>query len=674
MSGGDQGIARNGSALVGVGRMGCADRDEAAAANADFFGRHAQNDTAPRRRPRTVYFGSEMNRWTGSSGTARALGRLGPGWVRFWAVVVASGILAGALLMHSGKPRVSAAAPSQTAKHVAGADPIAEVPRPRRSTTTRQLALSPGKRSVAGVSGMVVSVNAEATRIGIQLLQSGGNAVDAAVGVALGLAVTHPSAGNIGGGGFALVRLANGETLALDFRESSPATLDRERFARMIRNQGEGRDSVAIPGSVAGLFELASRLGRLPFASLVEPARQLAATGHRVSIREAAAIRTAWPRLKRHPLTRQRYGIGGEQPVPEGSWLKLPALAATLSRLATEGRAGFYSGPVAASIVASLGPDPQIREADLASYRAIWRQPLEIAYRGTKVSIVPPPSAGGVALATSLTLLSAYDPATLRRGSAEHAHLLLEIMRRAQADRIYGVVDPDIYPAAQAHASLAQLLAPERWPTRCPIDPNHASLNERVVEADEPQRNMEHTTHLAVVDSSGMAVSLTTTLSSGFGSKVMTDSGIILNNALASFSGKGLNQPLPNRRTTSSMAPSMVEDSLGLRLVVGSPGGDTIPSTLLQLLNSLIDYSVPLDDAVDAPRLHQSVAPHGQARMESARPIPVGLQRDLIRRGHRFVNPTAVFGHANSIAVIDGHLYGYVDPREGGLALGWTAE
>jgi gamma-glutamyltranspeptidase / glutathione hydrolase len=588
--------------------------------------------------------------------------------------VASSGIVAFALLLHSSRPRLAAVSPPQIPKLEASAAPSAEVSRPRQSTATRELTLSPGKRSVEGVSGMVVSVNGEATRIGIELLKSGGNAVDAAVGVAFGLAVTHPSAGNLGGGGFALVRQANGQTFALDFRESSPAHLDRERFARMIRGHGEGRDSVAIPGSVAGLFELATRFGRLPLASLVEPARQLAARGHRVSVREATAIRTAWPKLKRHPLLRRLYGIGGEEPLPEGSWLKLPALAATLTRLATEGRAGFYSGPVATSIVASLEPDPQIREADLANYRAIWRQPLAIPYHGTLVSIVPPPSAGGVALAASLTMLSAYDPTTLRRGSAEHAHLLLEIMRRAQADRVYGVVDPDVYTPAQRHATLAQLLAPERWRTRCPIDPNHATPNERVVENQDPLPNMEHTTHLAVVDSSGMAVSLTTTLSSGFGSKVMTDSGIILNNALASFSGSGQNQPLPLRRTTSSMAPSMVEDSLGLRLVVGTPGGDTIPSTLLQLLNALVDYSVPLDEAVDSPRLHQSVAPRGEARMESARPIPVGLQRDLIRLGHRFVSPSAVFGHANSIAVIGGRFYGYVDPREGGLALGWTAE
>jgi gamma-glutamyltranspeptidase / glutathione hydrolase len=556
----------------------------------------------------------------------------------------------------------------------AGPKQTAELHNARHVAASRRLVVTPGKRSVAGMSGMVVSVNAEASRVGVELLKLGGNAVDAIVAVALVLAVTHPSAGNIGGGGFALVHLANGETLALDFRESSPERLDRQRYAEMMRAGGEGPDSVAIPGTVAGLFELATRFGRLPFATLVEPARRLAESGHRVSTREAMAIRSAWPKLRHEPLARRLYGRNTQQPIQAGSWLKLPQLASSLARLQAAGRDGFYKGPVAASVVASLGQDPQIGETDLAAYRAVWRQPLEIPYRDLRVLIMPPPSAGGVALATGLLMLSAYDPSTMRRGSTPHAHLLLEIMRRAQADRVYGVVDPDVFSEAQREASLNHLLAPQRWLERCPIDPDRATPNQQIVEHQAPVTEMEHTTHLAVTDNQGMAVSLTTTLSSGFGSKVITDTGVVLNNALASFSGNGQNQPLPHRRTTSSMAPTMVEDALGLRLILGTPGGDTIPSTLLQLLNSLIDYSIPLDQAVDAPRLHQSIAPGGQARLERSRPIPLPLQRGLGQLGHQFVNPTSVMGHANSIAVVDRRFFGYVDPREGGLALGWKGE
>jgi gamma-glutamyltranspeptidase / glutathione hydrolase len=567
----------------------------------------------------------------------------------------------------------AAAAPEQSSAGARNLDePARTIAAIKRPTPTRQLAVSPGKRSVSANSGMVVSVNAEATRIGVDLLKSGGNAVDAAVAVALALAVTHPSAGNIGGGGFALVHLPSGENRALDFRESSPARLERSRFTAMVRGDGRGPDSVAIPGSVAGLFELATQLGSLPFATLVEPAKRLAEKGHRISKREATAIRVAWPKLRENSIFRRTYGTSGKMPRSAGDWLKLPSLAATLERVQAEGRDGFYAGAVATSIVTSLGPEPQIRQTDLASYRAIWREPVELIYRGLRVSIMPPPSAGGVALASSLAMLSEYEPSTLQRGSVAHAHLLLEIMRRAQADRVYGVTDPDQLTLEQNAENVANALDPTRWSRRCPIDESQVTSNERVIGQEAPLSEAEHTTHLAVIDSRGMAVSLTTTLSSGFGSGVITASGIVLNNSLGSFSGKGQNQPLPNRRTTSSMAPTLVEDLDGLRLVLGTPGGDTIPSTILQLLNSIIDYAVPLDEAVDAPRLHQSVAIGGQARMESGHPIPPKLQRGLMRLGHRFASPTSAMGHANSIALVNEHFYGYVDPREGGLALGWA--
>lgn len=537
-----------------------------------------------------------------------------------------------------------------------------------------ELRLLPGKRSSRAGRAMVVSVNRDATQIGVDILRSGGNAVDASVAVALALAVTHPSAGNLGGGGFALVRLTDETIHALDFRESSPAHLSRERFKGMVRSGGEGADAVGIPGSVAGLFELSTRYGRLPFAQLVEPARQLAVKGHIVSQREATAIRVAWAKLKRVPLALKRYGNASGQPLPAGTKVPLPELASTLARLKVEGRDGFYTGPVAASVVAALGADPQIQDADLANYRAHWRIPLTVPYRGLKVTIMPPPSAGGIALAVSLKLLEAVDPTSLPRGTPQHAHLLLEIMRRAQADRLYEVVDPDIFSLPEQERLVSQLLTPERWVKRCPIDPNYATPNQRVVDPVAPSAESEHTTHLAVVDADGMAVSLTTTLSSGFGSKLVTDSGIVLNNALGSFSAQGRNQPLPNRRTTSSMAPTMLEDRSGLRLILGTPGGDTIPSTLLQLINSIVDYSVPVDAAVDAPRLHQSVARNADARFETRRPIPLGLQRGLRQLGHRFTNSTAVMGHANTIAIIDGAAFGYADPREGGLAMGLAAE
>jgi gamma-glutamyltranspeptidase/glutathione hydrolase len=537
-------------------------------------------------------------------------------------------------------------------------------------TSERTLDVNTGRRSVKGTRGVVVSVNALATQIGTEILAKSGNAVDAAVATAFALAVTHPSAGNLGGGGFALVRLPNGDTHALDFRESSPQKLDRARFFAMIRSGGEGADSVGIPGSVAGLYALARRFGRLPFAELVEPARRLAAEGHRVARREATAIAQAWPKLKQSHLGSIRYGTNNEKPRGIGAIIRLPELASTLTAIRDRGPTGFYDGAVGRSIVRALGPDPQIQRTDLLSYRAVWRRPLSFEYRGLRVITMPPPSAGGVALTASLALLSNYALAGYPLHSPAHAHLLLEVMRRAQADRLYGVVDPDTLSDEERILREKNWRDPTRWTTRSPISPLRPTDNQAIAANVRSMRESDQTTHLAVVDDSRMAVSLTTTLSSGFGSKVLTASGIILNNSLGSFSGMGENQPAPSRRTTSSMAPTLIDDRDGLRIVLGTPGGDSIPSTLLQLVNLLVDHGVALDAAVDAPRLHQSVLPPGLVRGESTRPISPQLRVALERMGHHFAPPTSTMGHANTIALVNGVPFGYVDPREGGLALG----
>jgi gamma-glutamyltranspeptidase/glutathione hydrolase len=254
--------------------------------------------------------------------------------------------------------------------------------------------------------------------------------------------------------------------------------------------------------------------------------------------------------------------------------------------------------------------------------------------------------------------------------SLNRAHLLLEVLRRAQADRLYGVSDPDVLSPEEQAQREARWFDPLRWAALAPIGLDTATPNERITQGMTAERESDQTTHLAVVDAEGMAVSLTTTLSAGFGSKVVTRTGIVLNNSLGSFSGMGKNQPAEGRRTISSMAPTLVDDIDGLRLVLGTPGGDSIPSTLLQLIQLLVDYQLPLDEAVDAPRLHQSVAGKAFARFESKRPIPIGLRMKLERIGHHFTTPTAYMGHANSIVLFEKIAYGYVDPREGGLALG----
>jgi len=552
-------------------------------------------------------------------------------------------------------------------------EPNARPPMPPSAfalTPTGTLPLVPGRRAVVGPFGLVVSVNALATQIGVECLKAGGNAVDAAIAVGFALAVTHPSAGNLGGGGFALVRNSTGETYALDFRESSPAALDKERFVAMIKAGGEGADSVGIPGTVAGLFALSKQFGKLPMAGLIEPARKLAELGHRVERREADAIAVSWPKLKAITFAKKRYGRNDGHPRSLGSVVRLPELATTLAAIQSQGEAGFYDGDVALSIEQALRPNSQVTTEDLKRYRATWRRPLRFPYRSLVVTTMPPPSAGGVALMSGLLQLAQTDPSHIRMNSVERGHLLLEIIRRAQVDRLYSVVDPDTLSGDKNAQKLAQWLTPDRWAKRAPINPYKASRNDEVTKESSAAHESDQTTHFAVVDATGMAVSLTTTLSSGFGSKIITRTGIVLNNSLASFSGIGENRPAPYKRTVSSMAPTLIEDNSGLKLVLGTPGGDTIPSTLLQIINLIVDYGQSLDDAVDAPRIHQSILRRANARYESRRPLPNAWRVELSRMGHHFVTPTSVMGHANSIAIVDGKPYGYVDPREGGLALG----
>lgn len=561
-------------------------------------------------------------------------------------------------------------APEPTPAAAIPRNDVTPVNRPLPLHPSRALMVEPGPKSVRGSHGVAVSVNDYATKLGVARLAAGGNAVDAAITMAFALAVTHPSAGNLGGGGFALVRLPSGEMYALDFREASPSSLERKRFVAMIRGGGEGPDSVGIPGTVAGLAALHARFGQTPFNELVEPARQLANEGHVVSRREARAIGVNWNKLVKSKAGKRLWGSRTGEPLGPGARLRLVELAHTLERIRDEGPKGFYEGPVAESLRRALGGEPQIALADLAQYEAKWREPLRIPYRGLAVTTMSPPSAGGVALATSLRLLEGYDFSTLPQQSPQRAHLLLEAMRRAQADRLYGVVDPDTLKSGEIELRLAQWLDPHRWQNVSPIDPKHATKNEAVTRQTSLWQESDQTTHLAVVDGSGTAVSLTTTLSSGFGSKVVTDTGIVLNNSLGSFSGMGVNLPGPHLRTVSSMAPTLIEDAGGLRLVLGTPGGDSIPSTLLQLINLLVDYGLPLDAAVDAPRIHQSIHAKGNARSESARPIGNSLRHALERMGHHFAPPTTYMGHANSIVLVQGVPFGYVDPREGGLALG----
>ncbi len=529
--------------------------------------------------------------------------------------------------------------------------------------------ISPGgERVVTGRNGMVVSVEDNATRAGVEVLEDGGNAADAIVATAYALAVTHSGAGNLGGGGFMLYRPHGGPTVAIDFRERAPSGVTQARFDRMIAAHAVGPAAAGVPGSVAGLDLVLARFGRLGRKRVLARAITLARDGFRLGHHQELMIEWAWPELSRDPEARRIFG-DGDTPKHEGDRVVQPELARTLERIADRGDPGFYSGPTADALARLTKRGGLITRDDLSAYHAVIREPLRTTYRGYDVEVTPPPSAGGVAVAVMLGLSSARESHRLAPGSADALHDFAEIARRAGAIRRFEVADPDSVPGYDSSRQLAGWLDPARaLPTAPPIDPVFATPSSAV----DPRfagamKELEHTTHFAAVDADGDVAACTTTLSANFGAKVMV-AGFVLNDSLAAFGTVGANVLAPGRRMTSSMSPTLVLAHGVPVLVLGTPGGDTIPNTIVQVLRNVIDYGMTIDRAVDAPRIHQGFVPD-ELRFESARPPSRSVLAELRRRGYRLSAPTPGFGDANTLLVVGGVAYGYADPREGGLAL-----
>jgi gamma-glutamyltranspeptidase/glutathione hydrolase len=520
---------------------------------------------------------------------------------------------------------------------------------------------------VSGTKGVVTSAEDNATKAGVEVLEAGGNAVDAAVAVAAALAVTHPNAGNLGGGGFALVRPRGGPTLAYDFRETAPRSLTRADFDAMIRGGAFGPASVGVPGSPAGLLLIHAEHGKLPLARDLARAIALAQKGHALGKRQAALLARAWPVLEKDPAARSIFGRRGK-PLEAGARLVQAELARTLERLVASGRAGFYTGDVARALGTATGG--RISERDLAEYWTGRRNVLEVPYRGFSVQTMPPPSAGGATLAGILVALERLAPNEPATGSVSDVHTFLEVSRRAQALRRLAIVDPGAADPETERARLAKFLDPERL-LAVPVDPNRATPSAAIHPLfPAALRETEHTTHLSVVDGEGMVVSLTTTLSASFGARLVAPgTGVLLNNAVASFSSVGDNQPAAGHRTTSSMSPTLVLSGSDPVLVLGTPGGDTIPSTIASLVRNLVDRRMTLDDAVDAPRLHHGFVPD-VVRYESRHLPPKSVLTSLAKLGHVLRPSPIVQGDANCLLIDGERAFGYADPREpGGTAL-----
>jgi len=532
--------------------------------------------------------------------------------------------------------------------------------------------------AVTAPHAMVVSDSALATHVGAQVLARGGNAVDAAVATAFALAVTLPEAGNLGGGGFALVRTADGQTYALDFREMAPAKATRDMYldanGKPTDESLAGPRASGVPGSVAGYWALHQRLGSKPWPELLAPAIQLAEAGFPVNARMANGIKENQDRLAKSPASAKIFLPGGAPPAIDSTF-KQPELATTLRRIADNGAAGFYDGPTAELIAEAMArTGGLITAADLTAYQAKWRTPIETQYRGYQILGVPLPSSGGTVVAQIAGILEGWELKQMGWHSADHLTLLAEAEQRAFADRNEYLGDPDFvatHPDLLADTYIAK--------RRATIDLRHATPSTKV----RPGLSEgEHTTHFNVVDAKGGAVALTTTLNALYGSGVTIDgAGFLMNDEMDDFAVKpgtpnlfGLvqsenNKIEPGKRPLSSVSPTVVLDREGKVVFVGGGrGGSRIISATFQVMSNVLDFGMSVAPAVAAPRVHHQDLPD-VLFLE-----PDGFRDEILKsltaRGFTLKSRGVI---ANSPAIVrakDGAWSAYADPRRGGGAEG----
>jgi len=534
--------------------------------------------------------------------------------------------------------------------------------------------------------GMVAAQEARAARIGVEILEKGGNAVDAAVAVGFAMAVTHPQAGNIGGGGFMLIHLAGrNEDIAIDYRETAPQATTRDVFLdekgeadpRKSRDSGLG---IGVPGTVAGLSLALERYGsgRFNLADLIAPALAAARNGVMVENDLADALPRAQPRLARWPSTAKIFLNQDGVVLDPGQSLVQADLAASLAAIAHDGPRAFYEGPIAEKIVDAVQrAGGRMTLDDLKNYRPVMRTPVRGTYRGYDIVSMPPPSSGGVHLVEMLNLLEGYPLAELGGESAATLHLMIETMKRAYADRAEFLGDPDTIAVPVARLTSKDYAAA----LRRSIDPARATPSRDIRAGAPVAPEGANTTHYSVVDADGNAVANTYTLNLNFGVGLVAEgTGILLNDELDDFAAKagapnayGLvggdaNAPGPGRRPLSSMTPTVVLKDGRPYLVTGSPGGSRIITTALQVILNVIDFRHNIAGAVAAPRVHHQWLPDEVA-------VEPGIDAEVIdrlqRMGHTIV-PGRSWGSANSIMATPDGLAGAADQRtRGALAVGY---
>jgi len=544
------------------------------------------------------------------------------------------------------------------------------------------------RKPVKARKAMVVTVSSPATKVGLAILKKGGNAIDAAVAVGFALEVTYPFAGNIGGGGFMVIHLKNGKNTTIDFREKAPLKASRNMYLDKNGNyipslSKEGALAVGVPGSVAGLIYALKKYGTMSLSEVIQPAINLAKNGWVLDEHTINQINRSLPKFERYPESMKIFTRNGK-PYNVGDIFKQPELARTLERIKEKGLAGFYSGKTAQLLLKELNKyGGIITQKDLDEYKPVERKPVIGTYRGYKIVSMPPPSSGGIILVEMLNILENYNFKPNEWGSSSYYHKLVEAMKYAYADRSQFLGDPDFYNVPETG------LISKQYAKKIFEKIGEKATPSSSIKPGNPFRFMEHreTTHYSVYDQYGNAVSITTTLNSAFGNKMVVEgAGFLLNNEMDDFSAKpgvpnqfGLiggeaNSIQPGKRMLSSMTPTILLKNNKPFLVVGSPGGSTIITTVLQVILNVIDFHMDIQTAVNMPRIHHQWLPDKIFYEKYA--INNDTAENLVTMGYRLADMHKSFRIIGIVEAIlidnQNHLiYGANDPRGGGLAEGF---
>ena len=540
--------------------------------------------------------------------------------------------------------------------------------------------------TVFSKKGVVASRSSLASAVGAKIMEQGGNAIDAAVASGFALAVTYPSAGNLGGGGFMVIRLADGQIITNDHREKAPLSATKDMYLDGNKEIIKGlstRSHLAsgVPGTVAGLIDVLEKFGTMPLAKVIQPAIDLAKDGFILPEDIARQLESRTKDFSPYRASMEVFTKAGE-PYKSGELFLQTDLSRTLMRIRQSGKKGFYEGETAELIVQEMKRGGGlISKEDLLAYESVWREPIWGTYRGFEIASMPPPSSGGVLLVQMLNMLENFDIAGLGFGAPETAHAMIEAQRRAYADRSEYLGDSDFYPVPVEKLTDKDY-AKERFND---FEVGKAGFSEATGPGLLAKESLE-TAHLSIIDDLGNAVAYTTTLNLSYGSKIVVDgAGFLLNNEMDDFSakenepnwfglvGRKANAIEPEKRMLSSMTPTIVLKDGEPFLVTGSPGGSTIITTTLQVILNVIDHGMNLSDAVASPRFHHQWRPDRVIHEETA--FTTQTKNELLQMGHRNVNIHPGYygggiGDANSVMKLPDGFIGVSDPRNAGGAKG----